>query len=127
MTNPDKSWATSHMPPQEINEAVARGLGWIDSDFPVKGRGWIKLEVQPGSWTYLDAYPNYCHDIKAAWEIVDNLHGRYFVVIQESTQGRGWDCGFWQPQSHDPSSQFYSADTAPMAICLAYLKTLGND
>lgn len=113
----------SSMSPQAINEAVARGLGWIDSDLPVKGRGWIKLEVQPGSWTYLDAYPDYCHSIKAAWEILDSLVSRKrYVSIEFESENNEWDCVLGADRrAYEPDARA-QASTTPMAICLAFLK-----
>jgi hypothetical protein len=110
----------------EINEAVARKLGWIDSDFPVKG--WFKLEVQPGSWTYLDEFPAYCTDIAAAWEVVPHLP--YFTLTTHGylNMKDGLNITKWEVRSVDASDlnniigYQAEADTAPMAICLAFLK-----
>lgn len=78
----------------EINEAVASRLGW----------------------TYFQ--PDYCHDIKEAWEAVE-------VVAKEAERKGGGPLinicydGQWHVSIGVIVVQ---ADTAPMAICLAFLR-----
>lgn len=105
---------------QEINESVARGLGWV----PPLGKAWKPKvgEGQPFESIYwsrngkfaTERLPDYCHEIKAAWEIVE--HCNMVTYIQRpSVGGKEWhvdigNCGWSE------------AGTAPMAICLAFLK-----
>lgn len=107
--------------PREINEAVARKLGWtIDklSDFlPWYGRP----DSHPLS-TMIRELPNYCSDISAAWEIMEKQTNNFCVF-------RDWDTGEWCVRYDDGAFnttrhdfEFVAADTAPMAICLAFLK-----
>ena len=81
----------------ELNESVARKLGWLRT--PLN-----------------EFVPDYCHSIAAAWEIVEKLRpnivlydlGRKWVVSRSCYEGIGETLG--------------EAATAPMAICLAFLK-----
>src|SRR6266404_1684421 len=69
---------------QEINEFVARGLGWIKTHGPV---GIEVPGIERSYATYfirktdsgkgigqeiIVSVPDYCHDIKAAWEVVEH-------------------------------------------------------
>lgn len=101
------------MTDQEINEAVARKLGHTlgccHSD---------TLEMKTG-YGDLDAYvaiPDYCHSIEAAWEIVEEANEYEFILIFH-----GWADGskFFEATINEQKAE---ADTAPMAICLAFLK-----
>lgn len=86
---------------KEINEAVARKLGW---------RG-----------TFPDQYPDYCHSITAAWEVVEQVFTSFYLSWDETTET--WFAK-WDNQHRTEESCRYKgeADTAPMAICLAFLK-----
>lgn len=77
---------------QEINEAVARKLGY-------------------GTPTG-NALPNYCTSIAAAWEIAS--HCAKFSVFKEPDNYQ-WYCDM-------NKQKVIKGDTAPMAICLAFLK-----
>ncbi len=102
------------MTPQEINEAVARKLGWYA----------LKWRDEPGkhpAWWGLNQFhqvesliPDYCHFIAAAWEVVEKC----FRVKMEKFSDE-WQCELGDGKHGD---EFASADTAPMAICLAFLK-----
>jgi hypothetical protein len=61
------------MTDQEINEAVARGLGLKKLDPPDDSTGFIFSWEKAGQ---LACLPNFCTDIKAAWEIVDYVSRR---------------------------------------------------
>lgn len=88
------------MTDQEINEVVARKLGHV----PGKSSG----------------MPDYCHSIEAAWEILEAVASR----------GTHWemskaDSGYTVFIRED-DYPYVTEATAPMAICLAFLK-LGDD
>lgn len=101
----------------ELNESVARKLGWrLDSTGhwhspPVDGHG--------SCW---DALPPYSTDIKAAWEIVGCLEIDYWVALRRKPidgSKHEWSCVIGkEPESVEEAI----ADTAPRAICLAFLK-----
>lgn len=122
------------MTDQEINEAVAKKLGWAKGSYAevesVSGNSWTDYPKEDGTERMvISKLPDFCHDIKAAWEIVDFI---------ESKQGAFNIIGFW----HQPCScgdydryryevRIYNAkeppacaraDSAPMAICKAFLK-----
>lgn len=86
------------MTDQELNEAVVRKLG--------------KGHIQEG-WEKVCVIPDYCHSIQAAWEMVEKLD--YCKLVKAASSFRcqvsigGEPCNFY-------------ADTAPRAICLAFLK-----
>lgn len=97
------------MTAQEINEAVARKLG-------------IELTPCPIMDSCSCCGPqNYCTDIKAAWEIVEVLPGFQIMYIG-IFDGPSWRCITRHNLSGEFISYQYDADTAPMAICLAFLK-----
>lgn len=81
------------MSPEQINELVARRLGWMPD--------------------VCGAYPDYCRDIKAAWEIVQNA--KFYVELSRTAGGR------WLCLLGDLTEGIF-ADTAPMAIALCFLK-----
>lgn len=84
------------MTDQELNEQVARKLG--------------KGHIQEG-WEKVCIIPDYCHSIAAAWEIWDHFHEMATLTKHE---------GKWML---DYGRRFrIVADTAPKAICLAFLK-----
>lgn len=104
---------------KEINEAVARKLGW-KLDAPISmivagekssWRDWIA----PDGHIYTRV-PDYCHDIKAAWEILEYCDG--YKIYH----------GSYKPEevtvtlAKNGLVYYASSDTAPMAICLALLK-----
>lgn len=113
------------MTDQEINEAVARKLGWYFCQSPAASSNqfhnpgqayWVNRE---GS--YYMSLPDFCRSISAAWHIVEwALSANYDVDIFSSPKYRGDEESFtcnianatWQAE----------ASTAPMAICLAFLK-----
>ncbi len=104
------------MTPQEINEQVARKLGWV---FTTTER-WRSPEPNV-SLTIYEPH-NYCTDIKAAWEVVESLHPQHGIGLTQHLQPPyGWSCTMWTAMTQEPDFTV-RADTAPRAICLAFLK-----
>lgn len=91
------------MTDNEINEAVARKLGYL----------WEKSDV-------MNATKDFCHDIKAAWEVVNHLKDRQ-LCIQINIATNESKVGAWIGDAYKQIC-FGDAATAPMAICLAFLK-----
>lgn len=91
------------MTDQEINETVARRLG--------------KGHIQDG-WEKVCVIPDYCHSIAAAWEIVEYCTENDIAVILDIRDGGSY-CNFSGDEVGDNIAE---ADTAPMSICLAFLK-----
>lgn len=103
---------------KQINEAVAQRLGYekVKGLFgnPVLGT------IQKYGWKIdgkiLDRIPNYCGDIAAAWGI--------WSVLMEAQVGKMKD-GSYDALVRSYKGGRYAearASTAPMAICLAFLK-----
>ena len=95
---------------QEIDEQVARKLGHpsevgCDCGDSICNEQWQKVPPK-----------NYCTDIKAAWEIVDKMP--WFCLSKD--EGDKWSV--WDMPGTEEAETICSADTAPMAICLAFLK-----
>lgn len=96
------------MTDQEINDAVASKLHW--------GGKSIKTHI------------DYCHSIEAAWEIVEHIRQRPNpkALINPSyaweihAKRKSWIVYMTGPTWKQMVSA--EADTAPMAICLAFLK-----
>jgi len=99
------------MTDEEINISVARKLGWKECD---------GHELWP---------KNYCHSIEAAWEVVEQP-GLFVEVNKKLNRKFGeekiWTtyyCTLWKDGEFDDGKVYsVEADTAPMAICLAFLK-----
>ena len=112
----------------EINEQVAGALGLVrDKHFPSIWYATGTLEacydeksgmtpIPSSRWLEL---PNYCTDIAAAWEIVEQLTKDGFGLVYAGQWQVTNGCGM------DYEESIASADTAPMAICLAFLKLKG--
>lgn len=96
---------------KEINEAVARKLGW---EAPCKGH--ILSWYREGD-DRIDI-PNYCTDITAAWEIVENIKDRDIRFSIEIIAGQA-RCDI---VTMDEISIVGRAETPEMAICLAFFK-----
>ena len=95
---------------QELNEAVARKLG-----HPISG-GMIALRSTPHQPEY--QIPEYSTSIQAAWEIVEKIKvTELFALCFHDGQ---WHCEINCCDGERPIDE--EADTAPLAICKAFLK-----
>lgn len=95
----------------EINEAVARRLG--------------KGHIQDG-WEKVCIIPDYTDSIQAAWEIVAFLKN-HSINLRLTDPLTGWYCSIFSWVGYPDKSKRINeveteADTAPLAICLAFLK-----
>lgn len=102
------------MTDQEINEAVARRLG-VDPEF-----GCCCL-TRPACEH--GGNNDYCHSIEAAWEIVEKFDYCYLFRCKGMFEWE-WECKLTR---EDKRKLYGTADTAPMAICLAFLKKVENE
>ena len=122
---------------EELNEAVARKLGWknlgplknprthetrpnLEGTIPDSMRQAF-LRANPKGWiseTYTEAVPAYSTDIKAAWEIVEHARSEYEFSMNSSPKE------FWARFTGPTWKQVAEgrADIAPRAICKAFLK-----
>jgi len=96
------------MTDNEINEAVARKLGWVLGlqFWNHKDKGYLLRNPPP-----------YSTDIKAAWEVVDYVCAKGYSVTVGQNPCR---CLIWK--THEDFNSIAEADTAPRAICEAFLK-----
>ena len=109
------------MTDQELNEAVARKLGWIEKKYDW-GIKWARDSDVQCSDDMEDRAPDYCHSIEAAWEIVEWMQEKY-----PTEEGNGlllWRNGDKIICELNPNLEIVRgvASSAPMAICLAFLK-----
>lgn len=102
---------------EEVNHAVARKLGWKFADSLPSGSLWYAPNASQRT-----SIPDYCHDIKAAWDVVEKLF-QEGICIQVNVAGNEKMVGCNIGEKYQQKA-FGSADTAPMAICLAFLKLL---
>lgn len=108
---------------QELNEAVAKKLGYTLQE--VEGseiKLWCKYS-DPNGWP---VPRNYCHSIQAAWEIVEYLRPKGIEICiscdSALTPSPRWYCQFGPNGLGQPGLIDHEADTAPRAICEAFLK-----
>ena len=101
------------MTPQKINEAVARKLGYKEAHGAF-------LEPYPSQ----RLIPNYCTSIAAAWEIVEFVELPMTMGNNCVVKCKEWYCYWWDNANNSEAKEH--ADTAPMAICLAFLKLEGK-
>lgn len=95
--------------PEAINEAVARKMG-LELHEGMDINSYKERLYLPDNSPILD----YCHDIKATWTVVDHLRNRGIDInlfIHREGVMISW--------KYDSIVAY--ADTAPMAICLAFL------
>ena len=136
------------MDDRELNEAVAMKLGWVWKEGamePIYSRA-----IGNGKCVATKTLPNYCHAIEAAWEIVEYIskkldpNGPLEETKHEDGRDRFVGYGFHLEHHSENSSEKWictlpeivcappyeemnddvqeEADTAPRAICLAFLK-----
>lgn len=104
----------------EINEAVARKLGWKEYECAPQYRAEHKAYMP-----VKHIMPDYAVSIAAAWELWEEMSERYFLTLETEAgefgrnivkiwkndkTGAGWVIG-----------DVY-AETVPLAICQAFLK-----
>lgn len=108
-----------------INEQVALRLGWqkIPPGPSTETGYWVReaLRDDQGRVIRPKEFPfvaDYARSIAAAWEIVEHKRDRFTIRY---SAGRGcWICG-WSTYGDDLEPEV-EADTAPLAICKAFLK-----
>ncbi len=111
------SGASHYMTEQEINEMVARKLGY---------------EIQNGS-IYWESIPDdvmaeahpiaaYCTSIEAAWEVVEFVKDKFFSLEHGTLQEQWMASWNWAEGEQTDFVVIGEGSTAPMAICSAFLK-----
>lgn len=119
---------------QHINERVAKALGWKwrnydPNSFELIER--IPCYTAPNGDIYANP-PNYSGSIEAAWEIVEHVRSKHpywrFCLLGGDKKFRGYKAEWFGHE--DPKKDYGQrhadeyARTAPMAICLAFLKLI---
>lgn len=111
------------MTDQEINEQVARKLGWVQDG----NIGWIQPEPHPDGFLIGHAVlPDFCRSIEAAWEVVESylcVSEEYYFCLEFNAMY--WEAG-WRTTDNNHAVGWSSADTAPMAIVKCFLKLMEN-
>lgn len=100
----------------EVNEAVAVRLGWVYHEDASP----LCWEMPINSTVYVKSYPTYSTSIAAAWEVVEFVRNQNKESIEIHSLPEGYSVIFTGPTWKQMVRQ--DADTAPMAICLAFLK-----
>ena len=100
------------MTEREINAAVATKLGWErDPEF--------KSHLNKGRVRIHEKFLDFCHDIKAAWEITEHPDIVWRLVQSPS--------GWWTAEGQkigDGDCTKHEDKEAAMALCGAFLKIL---
>ena len=108
------------MTDQEINQKVARALGYVPSQ---EHPGYWMAKAERTGYIHFPL-PNYCTDIKAAWEIVEWLYANKVNAVNTGCcvwkEHKRWYCGIRTENGRNYIQEY--ADTAPKSICLAFLK-----
>ena len=85
------------------------------------------LYCKPPTRGFTIPVPNYCGDIKAAFEVVRKMEEQmggccfeFNLTKSETNVSTGWKCRF----EHEEAYWDATADTAPMAICLSARKAV---
>jgi hypothetical protein len=77
---------------------------------------------------HFDVIPEYSSDIAAAWEVVEELALENRAVEVGNGHSNWWWCNIARAETDSRGLTVYDltkADTAPLAICLAALKSRG--
>lgn len=111
------------MDDQELNEAVALKLGWVNLEWSEPSG--LRPELsgkREGSPPFGETVPAYSTSIAAAWEIIQYCENElvlYQIDLSWSRTGSSWHCTLGTKNQYNES---VGADTAPLAICKAFLK-----
>lgn len=105
------------MTDQEINEAVARKLGWTD----IHKEESLNYALVGKVHEVLALIPDYCHSISAAWEIMDKYRLALKSVSHQWHVTANVGCPSWIEEKTCECGTCEKGDTAPMAICKAFL------
>jgi len=110
------------MTDREINEAVARKLGWTITK-TIDLSPWYWRPNCPPEGNGVRELPAYSTSIEAAWEIVEKISNDGLAFRLE----RDFEMDFYRVEmchvaGHAVKCGWTDADIAPLAICLAFLK-----
>ena len=112
------------MTPEEINKEIAEKVMGVKTQDSKDG---LSLSYNDALLAWLPA-PSYSTNIQAAWQVVEEMREKGYVMYMRSEPSGKWACRLvptgdvYRPSDISKYQALY-ADTAPMAICLAALKT----
>lgn len=95
---------------QELNEQVAKRLG----AYPTLP------DMQAEDGTVLRHYKDYVGSIEAAWEITEHIKSNPYNRIRIEWLDNKWYCQLVEDETVGVRA-IYCEDTAPLAICKAFL------
>jgi hypothetical protein len=112
----------------ELDALIAEQvMGWTKRELtdPITGPEWYWCGPKGQLHHVLAWRPS--TDIRCAWKVVEQLRGQHCCTKLYSDHNYIWECTmstrFDDPHTGKPPV-FGQADTAPLAICLAALKTV---
>lgn len=112
----------------DLDTLVARALGWTDI-ITVEFAGGVQVQgVRPGTeasgytgYKPKQVIPKYSTDISAAWELVEKMKDHRWLRLQRFDDK--WEFGPVEVCGDDDYiTNDINADTAPEAICKAFLE-----
>lgn len=130
----------------ELDAAIAQAMGWplitnpasINRMHEAFEQGATNVLLRFNQWGGAYRYQkgssqgiawNPSTDISDAWEVVEHFraepHERC-VILNASERGK-WHCVIGASEDDEADHYVSSASTAPLAICRAALKTIGDD
>lgn len=122
-------------PGRDLDAKVAEALGWIwvehpDADLvyfrpPDMFRYGAVCRKDRGDLEYTNALPHYSTDIAAAWKVVEAMYEQGLVVLIKSDGLRRRDDEKRYTILVSQIDHRIDSDTAPHAICLAFLNAKG--
>lgn len=109
------------MTDQELNEVVARKLGY----HKCKNCDWGYGPDGTCNTSLHQHLSDYCNSIQAAWEVVEAIPLALHLSLFRAPNNY-WTCEIINQKNGDSIPIFQIADTAARAICEAFLKLEGD-
>ena len=124
--NPSRKQQSSQPKPPgpELNKAVAERVMGIENVQIAECGAWGEKAAHYYKGTFLDPLivPRYSTDITAAMQITERLIADEFLFqLINLSDDFGWSCSFYK-KHYATCHEWFTADTAPHAICLAALE-----
>lgn len=116
---------------RELDAKVAAMMGWTEVEQRHTSKVaewfvWSGVPPHPESRSLhmkREQLPHFSSDAYAAFTVVEEMRGEYQVEITDSANG-GWSVGFYRNAGYPTGHRPTTANTLPLAICLAALKAL---
>jgi hypothetical protein len=110
---------------RELDAIVAeKVMGWSSTRFMNNVH---RVSARHPVWQEFIVVPRYSTDLAAAWQVVDVLLKRNPMqdIHLEHMIGTGWGVSCCYSEEHGGWDGWVYGETAPLAICLAALKSVG--